>query len=353
MGAYTRKIRIGDRYIGGGEPILIQSMTNTRTQDKQATIEQIKRLEAAGCDIVRIAVPDAEAAEAVKDIKSRISIPLVADIHFDYRLAIQSIINGADKIRINPGNIGDSERVKKVVDAAKERDIPIRIGINSGSLEKEILEKYGSPTADALVESALNNVKLLVDMDFNDIVISIKSSDVMLTIDSYIKASKAVSYPLHLGITEAGTLLAGSVKSSVGLGILLYNGIGDTIRVSLTGDPVDEIYAAKEILKSLKLLKEGIEIISCPTCGRTCVDLIRIAEEVEERIRGIKVKKPMKLAIMGCAVNGPGEAKEADLGIAGGQGEFLLFLKGKIVRKVPQENVIEELIKEIEALQSV
>jgi len=353
MGAYTRKIRIGDRYIGGGEPILIQSMTNTRTQDKQATIEQIKRLEAAGCDIVRIAVPDAEAAEAVKDIKSRISIPLVADIHFDYRLAIQSIINGADKIRINPGNIGDSERVKKVVDAAKERDIPIRIGINSGSLEKEILEKYGSPTADALVESALNNVKLLVDMDFNDIVISIKSSDVMLTIDSYIKASKAVSYPLHLGITEAGTLLAGSVKSSVGLGILLYNGIGDTIRVSLTGDPIDEIYAAKEILKSLKLLKEGIEIISCPTCGRTCVDLVRIAEEVEERIRGIKVKKPMKLAIMGCAVNGPGEAKEADLGIAGGQGEFLLFLKGKIVRKVPQENVIEELIKEIEALQSV
>ncbi len=353
MGAYTRKIRIGDRYIGGGEPILIQSMTNTRTQDKQATIEQIKRLEAAGCDIVRIAVPDAEAAEAVKDIKSRISIPLVADIHFDYRLAIQSIINGADKIRINPGNIGDSERVKKVVDAAKERDIPIRIGINSGSLEKEILEKYGSPTADALVESALNNVKLLEDMDFNDIVISIKSSDVMLTIDSYIKASKAVSYPLHLGITEAGTLLAGSVKSSVGLGILLYNGIGDTIRVSLTGDPIDEIYAAKEILKSLKLLKEGIEIISCPTCGRTCVDLVRIAEEVEERIRGIKVKKPMKLAIMGCAVNGPGEAKEADLGIAGGQGEFLLFLKGKIVRKVPQENVIEELIKEIEALQSV
>ena len=353
MGTYTRKIRIGDRYIGGGEPILIQSMTNTRTQDKTATIEQIKRLEDAGCDIVRIAVPDMEAAEAVKDIKGKISIPLVADIHFDYRLAIQSIINGADKIRINPGNIGDNERVKKVIDAAKERDIPIRIGINSGSLEKEILEKYGSPTADALVESALNNVKLLEDMDFNDIVISIKSSDVMLTIDSYIKASKAVSYPLHLGITEAGTLLAGSVKSSVGLGILLYNGIGDTIRVSLTGDPVDEIYAAKEILKSLKLLKEGIEIISCPTCGRTCVDLVRIAEEVEERIRGIKVKKPMKLAIMGCAVNGPGEAKEADLGIAGGQGEFLLFLKGKIVRKVPQENVIEELIKEIEALQSV
>ena len=353
MGTYTRKIRIGDRYIGGGEPILIQSMTNTRTQDKPATIEQIKRLEDAGCDIVRIAVPDMEAAEAVKDIKSKISIPLVADIHFDYRLAIQSIINGADKIRINPGNIGDNERVKKVIDAAKERDIPIRIGINSGSLEKEILEKYGSPTADALVESALKNVMLVEAMDFNDIVISIKSSDVLLTIDSYIKASKATNYPLHLGITEAGTLLAGSVKSSVGLGILLYNGIGDTIRVSLTGDPAEEIYAAKEILKSLKLIKEGIEIISCPTCGRTCVDLIRIAEEVEKRIKEIEVKKPMKVAIMGCAVNGPGEAKEADLGIAGGQGEFLLFLKGKTVRKIPQENVIEELLKEIKALQSV
>ncbi|MBP7072418.1 MAG: flavodoxin-dependent (E)-4-hydroxy-3-methylbut-2-enyl-diphosphate synthase [Clostridia bacterium] len=353
MGTYTRKIRIGDRYIGGGEPILIQSMTNTRTQDKTATIEQIKRLEDAGCDIVRIAVPDMEAAEAVKDIKSKISIPLVADIHFDYRLAIQSIINGADKIRINPGNIGDNERVKKVIDAAKERDIPIRIGINSGSLEKEILEKYGSPTAGALVESALKNVMLVEAMDFNDIVISIKSSDVLLTIDSYIKASKATNYPLHLGITEAGTLLAGSVKSSVGLGILLYNGIGDTIRVSLTGDPTEEIYAAKEILKSLKLIKEGIEIISCPTCGRTCVDLIRIAEEVEKRIKEIEVKKPMKVAIMGCAVNGPGEAKEADLGIAGGQGEFLLFLKGKTVRKIPQENVIEELLKEIKALQSV
>ncbi|HPA55478.1 MAG TPA: flavodoxin-dependent (E)-4-hydroxy-3-methylbut-2-enyl-diphosphate synthase, partial [Bacillota bacterium] len=326
---------------------------NTRTQDKAGTIEQIKRLEAAGCDIIRIAVPDMEAAEAVKDIKNKISIPLVADIHFDYRLAIQSIINGADKIRINPGNIGDNERVKKVIDAAKERGIPIRIGINSGSLEKEILEKYGSPTADALVESALKNVRLVESMDFSDIVISIKSSDVLLTIDSYIKASKAANYPLHLGITEAGTLLAGSVKSSVGLGILLYNGIGDTIRVSLTGDPAEEIYAAKEILKSLKLLKEGIEIISCPTCGRTCVDLIRITEEVEKRIKGIEAKKPMKVAIMGCAVNGPGEAKEADLGIAGGQGEFLLFLKGKTVRKIPQENVIEELIKEIEALQSV
>lgn len=353
MAIYTKKIRIGDRYIGGGLPVLIQSMTNTRTQDRLATIEQIKRLEDAGCDIVRVAVPDMEAAEAVKEIKRKISIPLVVDIHFDYRLAIQSIINGADKIRINPGNIGDNERVRKVIEAAKEREIPVRIGINSGSLEKELLRKYGSPTADALVESALNNIKLIESMNFKDIVVSIKSSDVMLTIESYMMASKETEYPLHLGITEAGTLLSGSVKSSVGLGILLYHGIGDTIRVSLTGDPTEEIHAAKEILRSLKLNNEGIEIVSCPTCGRTCVDLIRIAEEVEKKIRYIQVKKPMKIAVMGCAVNGPGEAKEADIGIAGGQGEFLLFLKGEIIRKIPQENVIDELIKEIEAMQSV
>lgn len=353
MAIYTKKIRIGDRYIGGGLPVLIQSMTNTRTQDRLATIEQIKRLEEAGCDIIRVAVPDMEAAEAVKEIKRKISIPLVVDIHFDYRLAIQSIISGADKIRINPGNIGDNERVRKVIEAAKEREIPVRIGINSGSLEKEVLKKYGSPTADALVESALNNIKLIESMNFKDIVVSIKSSDVMLTIESYMKASKVTEYPLHLGITEAGTLLSGSVKSSVGLGILLYHGIGDTIRVSLTGDPTEEIHAAKEILRSLKLINEGIEIVSCPTCGRTCVDLIRIAEEVEKKIRYIQVKKPMKIAVMGCAVNGPGEAKEADVGIAGGQGEFLLFLKGEIIRKIPQENVIDELIKEIEAMQSV
>lgn len=351
MSINTRKIRIGSKYIGGGEPVLIQSMTNTKTQDVVGTVEQIKRLQEAGCDIVRIAVPDMEAAEAVKQIKRQISIPLVVDIHFDYRLAIQSIINGADKIRINPGNIGDKERVKKVVYAAKEREIPIRIGINSGSLEKDVLEKYGHPTADALVESTLKNIRLVESMDFNDIVISIKSSDVMLTIESYMKASKVTDYPLHLGITEAGTVLAGSIKSSVGLGILLYNDIGDTIRVSLTGDPEEEIYAAREILKSLKLMKSGIEVISCPTCGRTNVDLIRVAEEVEAQTRSIKVKRPMKLAVMGCAVNGPGEAKEADLGIAGGQGEFLLFLKGKIIRKIPQENVIEELIKEIKAFQ--
>jgi (E)-4-hydroxy-3-methylbut-2-enyl-diphosphate synthase len=278
---------------------------------------------------------------------------LVADIHFDYRLAIEAIINGADKIRINPGNIGDRDRVRQVVEAAKEREIPIRIGINSGSLEKELLVKYGHPTADALVESTLNNIRLLESMNFKDIVISIKSSDVMLTVESYIKASKVTDHPMHIGVTEAGTVLAGAVKSSVGLGILLYNKIGDTIRVSLTGDPVEEIYVARDILKSLKLMKSGIEIISCPTCGRTNVNLIKVAEEVEDRIRNIKVRKPMKLAVMGCAVNGPGEAKEADLGIAGGQGEYLLFIKGNVTRKIPQENVIEELLKEIEAFQSV
>ncbi|MHB1392473.1 MAG: flavodoxin-dependent (E)-4-hydroxy-3-methylbut-2-enyl-diphosphate synthase [Clostridia bacterium] len=352
MNNTTKKIRIGNRYIGGGEPVLIQSMANTKTQDAAGTVEQIKRLQDAGCDIVRVAVPDMEAAEALKYIKDHIAIPLVADIHFDYRLAIQSIKSGADKIRINPGNIGDTVRVRQVVEAAKEREIPIRIGINSGSLEKEVLKKHGHPTADALVESTLNNIRLVEAMDFNNIVISIKSSDVMLTVESYMKASKATDYPLHLGITEAGTVLAGSIKSSVGLGILLHSNIGDTIRVSLTGDPVEEIYVAREILKSLKLMKRGIEIISCPTCGRTNVDLIRVAEEVEARTRGIAVNKPMKLAVMGCAVNGPGEAKEADLGIAGGQGEFLLFVKGNIVRKIPQENVIEELIKEIEAYQS-
>lgn len=347
----TRRVRIGDRYIGGGKPILIQSMTNTKTQDYDATINQIIRLQEAGCDIVRVAVPDMEAAEAVKRIKRQISIPLVADIHFDYRLAIQAIKNGADKIRINPGNIGDNDRVKQVVEAAKEREVPIRIGINSGSLEKEILKKHGHPTADALVESTIKNIRLIEAMDFGDIVLSIKSSDVMLTVESYMKASKVTDYPLHLGITEAGTVMAGSIKSSVGLGIMLYNNIGDTIRVSLTGDPAEEIFAAREILKSLKLMNSGIEIISCPTCGRTNVNLIRTAEEVEARTRSIRVRKPMKVAVMGCAVNGPGEAKEADIGIAGGRGEFLLFVKGNIIRKIPQESAIEELIKEIEAHQ--
>ncbi len=350
--ANTKKIRIGDRYIGGGEPVLVQTMTNTRTQDVDGTAEQIQRVQEAGCDIVRVAVPDMEAAEAIKQIKKKISIPLVADIHFDYRLAIQSIANGADKIRINPGNIGDRERLRKVIRAAKERGIPIRIGVNSGSLEKEVLNKYGHPSAEALAESMMNNVRLIESMDFYDIVLSIKSSDVFLTAESCIRVSGLTDYPLHLGITEAGTILSGTVKSSVGLGILLYNGIGDTIRVSLTGDPLEEVYVAKEILKSLKLAKNSIEIISCPTCGRTCVDLINTTKAVEECVRGIKVRKPMKLAIMGCAVNGPGEAKEADLGIAGGNREYVLFIKGKIKGKVAEENMMNELMKEIEIFQS-
>jgi len=352
MRAETKKIRIGNKYIGGGEPILVQSMTNTKTQDVKATVDQIKKLEEAGCDIVRVAVPDSEAAAAISAIKKEISIPLVADIHFDYRLAIESIKNGADKIRINPGNIGGTERLRAVVNTARQYEVPIRIGVNSGSLEKELLQKHGSPTADALVESAMRNVSLVEDMGFEDIVISIKSSDVMLTIESYTKISKASRYPLHLGVTEAGTLLAGSVKSSVGIGVLLYNGIGDTIRVSLTGDPADEVYAAREILRSLKLHKGGIEVVSCPTCGRTNVDLISIAEEIELRTRNMKVKKPIKVAVMGCAVNGPGEAREADVGIAGGNGEFLLFIKGETVKKIPQDNAIKEFIKEIEKYQA-
>lgn len=351
MRKITKKIRIGDRYIGGGEPVLIQSMTNTYTHDVRATVDQIKALEEAGCDLVRVAVPDMEAAAAVAEIKKNIRLPLIADIHFDYRLAIQAIKNGADKIRINPGNIGDNDRVREVVDTAKQYGIPIRIGVNSGSLEKELLAKYGAPTAPALVESTMKSVRLLEDMGFDDMVISIKSSDVVLSIDSYMEISKQTDYPLHLGITEAGTKYAGSVRSSIGIGTLLYHGIGDTMRVSLTGDPVEEIYAAKEILKSLKLLREGIEIVSCPTCGRTNVDLIKTAELVEKAVKGLKINKPIKLAIMGCAVNGPGEAREADLGIAGGKGEFLLFIKGQIVRKIPQDQVIEQLISEINALQ--
>lgn len=351
MRKLTKKIRIGDRYIGGGEPVLIQSMTNTYTHDVRATVDQIKALEEAGCDLVRVAVPDMEAAAAIAEIKKNIRLPLIADIHFDYRLAIQAIKNGADKIRINPGNIGDNDRVREVVDTARQYGIPIRIGVNSGSLEKELLAKYGAPTAPALVESTMKSVRLLEGMGFDDIVISIKSSDVVLSIDSYMEIAKHTDYPLHLGITEAGTKYAGSVRSSIGIGTLLYHGIGDTIRVSLTGDPVEEIYAAKEILKSLKLLREGIEIVSCPTCGRTNVDLIKTAELVEKAVKNLKLNKPVKLAIMGCAVNGPGEAREADLGIAGGKGEFLLFIKGRIIRKIPQDQVIEQLISEINKLQ--
>jgi (E)-4-hydroxy-3-methylbut-2-enyl-diphosphate synthase len=347
----TNRIRIGSLYIGDNLPIAIQSMTNTHTQDIKKTIEQIKALEDAGCQIVRVAIPDMDAAAAITQIKKAINIPLVADIHFDYRLAIEAIKNGVDKIRINPGNIGDIERVKKVVDTAKEYEVPIRVGVNSGSVERELLAKYGGPTADALVESALGKVKILEDMNYNNMVISIKSSDVLLSIDSYIKISNQTRYPLHLGITEAGTKYVGTVKSAVGLGTLLYMGIGDTIRVSLTDNPVEEIGAAKEILKSLKLIEGGIEIISCPTCGRTNVNLIEIAEQLEKAVKNIKPKRTIKVAVMGCEVNGPGEAREADVGIAGGKGEFLLFVKGVIVKKIPQESVIEELIKFLEQME--
>jgi len=323
-------------------------MTNTDTHDIEKTIEQIKRLEAEGCDIIRVAVPDMEAAEAIKEIKKNINIPLVADIHFDYRLAIKSIENGADKIRINPGNIGREENIKKVVEIAKEKGIPIRIGVNSGSLEKEILHKYKGVTAEAVVESALKNVLILEKLGFYDIVISLKTTNVPLTIEAYKLASSKVDYPLHVGITEAGTIEAGTIKSAIGIGTLLYLGIGDTIRVSLTGDPVHEVRVGRQILRSLGLLKEGVEIISCPTCGRTKIDLIRLAEEVEKRTRNIK--KPLKVAVMGCAVNGPGEAKEADIGIAGGDGEGVIFKKGKVYKKVKEEELVEELMKEIEKL---
>lgn len=341
----TKRINIGSVSIGDNLPIAIQSMTNTHTQDVVATIAQIKALEEAGCQIVRVAVPDMEAAAAITSIKKAINIPLIADIHFDYRLAIEAIRNGVDKIRINPGNIGDIDRVKKVVDTAKEYGVPIRVGVNSGSVERELLAKYGGPTADALVESALNKVRIVEDMNYDNMVISIKSSDVLLSIDSYIKISSQTNYPLHLGITEAGTKYVGTVKSAVGIGTLLYMGIGDTIRVSLTDNPVEEISAAREILKSLKLIEGGIEIISCPTCGRTNVNLIEVAEQLEKAVKNIKTKRTIKVAVMGCAVNGPGEAREADVGIAGGKDEFLLFVKGEVVKKIPQENAIEELIK--------
>lgn len=340
----TKRIRIGSVYIGDQSPIAIQSMTNTHTQDVRATITQIKALEAAGCQIVRAAVPDMEAATAIAEIKKAINIPLVADIHFDYRLAIEAIKNGVDKIRINPGNIGDADRVKKVVEAAKAFEVPIRVGVNSGSVERELLAKYGGPTADALVESAISKVRMLEDMNYDNLVISIKSSDVLLSIDSYIKISEQTHYPLHLGITEAGTKYTGTVKSAVGLGTLLYMGIGDTIRVSLTDNPVEEIGAAKEILKSLKLIEGGIEIISCPTCGRTNVNLIEVANQLEQAVKDMVTKRPLKVAVMGCAVNGPGEAREADVGIAGGKGEFLLFVKGEVLKKIPQENAIEALL---------
>jgi len=340
----TRKIKIGNIFIGGDSPIAVQSMTNTKTIDIKGTIEQIKNLEHIGCDIIRVAVPDEDSAKAIKEIKKFINIPLVADIHFDYKLAIKAIQNGADKIRINPGNVGGISKIKEIIKVAKEYNVPIRVGVNSGSLEKDILEKYKRPCPEALVESAIRNVCILEDLDFFQIVVSVKSSNVIETIESYKMLSSRLDYPLHIGITESGTMLAGTIKSSVGLGILLYEGIGDTIRVSLTDDPINEVKVAKIILKSLGLRK-GIEIISCPTCGRTNINLIELANNITKEIENID--KPIKVAIMGCAVNGPGEAREADIGIAAGVGEALIFKKGKIVKKVPEDKILQELLNEI------
>ncbi len=343
---HTRKIRIGDRVIGGGSPVLIQSMTNTRTEDVEGTVAQILRLEEAGCDIIRCTVPGREAAEALREIKKRIHIPLVADIHFDYKMAIAAMENGADKIRINPGNIGSRENVAAVVKAAKERDIPIRVGVNSGSLEKDLVEKYGGVTAEGIVESALDKVRMIEELGYENLVISIKSSDVLMCVKAHEILAQRTDYPLHVGITESGTLWSGNIKSSVGLGIILYEGIGDTIRVSLTGDPVEEVRTAKLLLRTLGLRKGGIEVVSCPTCGRTKIDLIGLANQVEKMVADIPLDG-VKVAVMGCAVNGPGEAKEADIGIAGGIGEGLLIKKGQIIRKVPESELLNVLREEL------
>mgnify|MGYP004469046691 FL=1 len=342
---HTKKIKIGNVTIGGGSPVAIQSMTNTKTENVEETVSQILRLEKAGCEIVRCAVPNMEAAKALKEIKKRIHIPLVADIHFDYRLAIAAIESGADKIRINPGNIGSEERVRAVVEKAKEYQIPIRVGVNSGSLEKELVEKYHGVTAEGLVESALDKVHMIEKMGYDNLVVSIKSSDVMMCVEAHELIAKQCPYPLHVGITEAGTVYAGNIKSSVGLGIILQKGIGDTIRVSLTGDPTEEIRTAKMILRTLKLRKGGIEVVSCPTCGRTEIDLIGLANQVEKLTEDFDLD--LKVAVMGCAVNGPGEAKEADIGIAGGKGEGLLIRHGEILRKVREEDLLETLKQEL------
>ncbi len=346
----TREIKIGDRAIGGNHPVLIQSMCNTRTEDVDATVKQILELEAAGCEIVRVAVPTMEAANAIKAIKERIHIPLVADIHFDYRLALASIESGVDKIRINPGNIGSTKRIQAVVDACKERNIPIRIGVNSGSLEKEILAKYGGVTAEGIVESALDKIAMIENLGYHNLVVSIKSSDVLMCIRAHELIAQKTDYPLHVGITESGTVKSGTVKSSVGLGIILYQGIGDTVRVSLTGDPVEEISCAKLLLKTLGLRRGGVEVVSCPTCGRTSIDLIDLANRVEDMVQGYDLD--IKVAVMGCVVNGPGEAKEADIGIAGGMKEGLLIKKGKVVKKVPESELLAALKAELDAMRS-
>lgn len=341
----TKKIKVGNTYIGGDALITVQSMTNTDTRNAKKTIEQIRELEEAGCHIIRCAVPDMDACDSLKEIVNYISIPLVADIHFDYRLALKSIENGVSALRINPGNIGGIEKVREVAKAAKDKSIPIRIGVNSGSLRKDTLEKYGRVCPEALVESALEHVRILESVSFDDIVISIKSSNVQQMIESYRIISKEVNYPLHLGVTEAGTIWRGTIKSSIGIGTLLADGIGDTIRVSLTGNPVEEVRVGREILKSIGCMNEGIEFISCPTCGRTQINLIKIAEEVEKRL--VSYNKNIKVAVMGCVVNGPGEAREADIGIAGGKGEGLIFRKGEIIKKVKEEELVDELIEQI------
>ena len=341
----TKVVKIGDRVIGGGNPILIQSMTNTKTEDVAATVAQIQALTAAGCDIIRCAVPTMEAAEALTEIKKQVSIPVVADIHFDYRLALAAIEHGADKIRINPGNIGSTERVRAVVDAAKERGIPIRVGVNSGSLGKDLVEKYHGVTAEGIVESALDKVHLIEDLGYDNLVISIKSSDVMMCVKAHELIATQTDHPLHVGITESGTIISGNIKSSIGLGLILHQGIGDTIRVSLTGDPLEEIKSAKLILRTLGLRKGGVEVVSCPTCGRTRIDLIGLANQVENMVADIPLD--IKVAVMGCVVNGPGEAKEADIGIAGGIGEGLLIKNGEVYKKVPEGELLEALRYEL------
>jgi (E)-4-hydroxy-3-methylbut-2-enyl-diphosphate synthase len=344
----TKTVKIGNRMIGGGAPIVIQSMTNTKTEDVEATVAQILELEEAGCEVIRCAVPTMDAAKALSQIKSKIHIPLVADIHFDYRLALAAMEYGADKIRINPGNIGSEERIRMVVDSAKEKNLPIRVGVNSGSLEKEFLEKYGGVTAQGLVESALDKVHIIENCGYDNLVISIKSSDVLMCVKAYELMAEESDYPLHVGITEAGTITSGNIKSAIGLGMILSQGIGDTIRVSLTGNPVEEIKSAKLILKTLGLEKGGIEVVSCPTCGRTQIDLIGLANQVENLVQHYDLD--LKVAVMGCVVNGPGEAKEADLGIAGGIGEGLLIRHGEIIKKVPEQQLLSVLKQELDAL---